>query len=73
MNGWPWMAFRQCSAMVQTQSSPIIGAWVLHFAFIFLVVLVLTVKLVRTFASCQVDRGLEGCIASPLHQAQYAH
>lgn len=67
------MAFCQRSALVQTHPSPVVGAWVMYFPFIFMVTLVPTVKLIRIFASCQIDRDLEGYPASPVHQAQCAH
>lgn len=56
-----------------THSSLVIGASLLYFPFILMVKLVPVVKLIRTFALCEVGRVLEGYIASPVHQAHWDH
>lgn len=77
MNGWlevrPRVAFCQRSAPVQTHPSPIVGARVLYFPFIFMVILIPTVKSVRTSALRHIGRRLEGYTASPVRQARCAH
>lgn len=64
----PLMAFYHCSALVQIHPPLIIGASVLYFPFKFMVKLIL-VKLIRSFASCQIGRGPEGYMVSPVHKA----
>lgn len=73
MNGWPWMASYHCSALLQTHPPLIIGASVLYFPFIFMVKLIPVVKLLRSFGSCQVGRGLEGYMVSPVYKAHCSY
>lgn len=73
MNGWPWMAFYHCSALVQTHPPLIIHVSVLYFPFIFMVKLIPVVKLIRSYVSCQIGRSPEGYMVSPVHKAHCSH